>query len=211
MMRAVSLRNVLLPTGLVEINEQKQQGFGGNPPLKEQSTCACSCCWLNGHSGFLPLGTQRIYTEKVTASLRGKVSPFLQFKMKFNFQKSGTTGLIVTVIGAALLAIVFYSAYQVYNTFFSLAQANFNSSSADFVGSLNSLLQAAIVVMFLGIMGWVGSIFLLRGVEFMKVDRGIGVVTFKVDKTVGLVSGIEVTGNKSGAAQQLDLSKAEQQ
>ncbi len=143
---------------------------------------------------------------------RGKVSPFLQFKMKFNFQKSGTTGLIVTVIGAALLAIVFYSAYQVYNTFFSLAQANFNSSSADFVGSLNSLLQAAIVVMFLGIMGWVGSIFLLRGVEFMKVDRGIGVVTFKVDKTVGLVSGIEVTGNKSGAAQQqLDLSKAEQQ
>ncbi|MHB8568176.1 MAG: hypothetical protein ACYC7D_14965 [Nitrososphaerales archaeon] len=132
--------------------------------------------------------------------------------MKFSFQKSGATGIVVTVIGAVLLAVVFYFAYQVYNTYFSLAQSNYNASSANFVGSLNSLLQASIVVMFLGIMGWVGSIFLLRGVEFMKVDRGIGIVTFKVDKGVGLVSGVEVTGKASGSnAQTLDLSKATEQ
>ncbi len=48
--------------------------------------------------------------------------------------------------------------------------------------------------MFMGIMGWVGSIFLMRGVEFMKVDRGIGIVTFKIDKGVGVVTGVDVTG-----------------
>jgi hypothetical protein len=68
--------------------------------------------------------------------------------------------------------------------------------------------QAAIVVMFLGIMGWVGSSFLLRGVEFLKIDRGVGIVTFKVDKGLGVVSGVEVTG-KSNQTQVLEVPKAE--
>jgi len=45
--------------------------------------------------------------------------------------------------------------------------------------------------MFLGVMGWVGSILLVRGVDFMKVDKGVGVVTFKVEKGVGIVTNIE--------------------
>ncbi|MDA4111461.1 MAG: hypothetical protein OK439_02910 [Thaumarchaeota archaeon] len=128
--------------------------------------------------------------------------------MKFNFNKSGSTGLIVTIIGGVMLAATFFIAFDVYQVYFALAKNNFNSTSADFVPSLNSLVQSAIVVMFLGIMGWVGSSFLLRGVEFMKIDRGVGVVTFKVDKGVGVVSGVEVTG-KMNQTQVLEVSKAE--
>ena len=124
--------------------------------------------------------------------------------MKLFSHKSGSTGLIITVIGAVMLAATFVIAFDVYQTYMGLAQSDFNSTGADFVGSLNSLLQAAIVVMFLGIMGWVGSTFLLRGVEFMKVDRGVGVVTFKVDKATGMVSTVNVTG-KSNQAQVLEV------
>ncbi|MGI0086281.1 MAG: hypothetical protein ACREBQ_14475, partial [Nitrososphaerales archaeon] len=56
----------------------------------------------------------------------------------------------------------------------------------------------------------VGSVFVMRGVDFLKVDRGVGVVTFKVDKGVGVVTGVEVSSSKSNKQedQSLDLSKA---
>ena len=104
--------------------------------------------------------------------------------------------MIVTVVGGLMLAVSFIVAYQLYQVYFGIAQTNFLSgSAATFVPSLSSLLLAAVVVMFIGIMGWIGSIFLLRGVDFMKVDRGVGIVTFKVDKGVGVVTGLEVTGD----------------
>jgi hypothetical protein len=124
--------------------------------------------------------------------------------MKLLSHKSGSTGLIITAVGAGMLAATFVIAFDVYGIYMGLAQSDFNAASANFVGSLNSLLQAAIVVMFLGIMGWVGSTFLLRGVEFMKVDRGVGVVTFKVDKGTGMVSTVDVTG-KSNQTQVLEV------
>jgi hypothetical protein len=104
-----------------------------------------------------------------------------------------------------MLAATFVIAYGVYGTYMGLARSDFNSASADFVGSLNSLLQAAIVVMFLGIMGWVGSTFLLRGVEFMKVDRGVGVVTFKVDRATGMISTVDMTGRSQQQQQLLEV------
>jgi hypothetical protein len=103
-----------------------------------------------------------------------------------------------------MLAATFIIAFDVYQVYMGYAQSDFNAVGASFVGSLNSLLQAAIVVMFLGIMGWVGSTFLLRGVEFMKVDRGVGVVSFKVDKATGMVSTVDITG-KSNQAQVLEV------
>ena len=104
-----------------------------------------------------------------------------------------------------MLAATFVIAFEVYGTYMGLAQSDFNAAGANFVGSLNSLLQAAIVVMFLGIMGWVGSTFLLRGVEFMKVDRGVGVVTFKVDKASGMVSAVNINGKTSQTQQVLEV------
>ncbi len=116
----------------------------------------------------------------------------------------------MTVVGALMLGAAFLLAYGVFSFYMGQAQSNFASQAAGFVQTLNNLLYAAIVVMFLGIMGWVGSVFVMRGVDFLKVDRGVGVVTFKVDKGVGVVTGVEVSSSKSNKQedQSLDLSKA---
>jgi hypothetical protein len=58
----------------------------------------------------------------------------------------------------------------------------------DLAGSMGTLLFAAIQALFLGIMGWVGSLLMLRGIDFEKIERGVGVVTFKVDKGVGIMT-----------------------
>jgi hypothetical protein len=103
------------------------------------------------------------------------------------FHKSGTTGLAMTVAGGLMMAFAFYEAFKVFGYYGSQQAA----LGGQFTNTLNLLLQASIQVMFLGVMGWIGSIFLLRGVDFMKVDRGIGILTFKVEKGVGVVTGLE--------------------
>jgi hypothetical protein len=135
--------------------------------------------------------------------------------------RSGTYGLAVTVTGALLLGISFVFAYRLFAAYSSLNTSG--GGSTQFVGSLDALLEALVPVMILAVMGWIGSIFLLRGVDFMKVDRGVGLVTFKVDKSVGLVGdesgqvgvvhGIEVTSGSKGTvtiANALDLNNAQQ-
>jgi hypothetical protein len=87
-----------------------------------------------------------------------------------------------------MLAFAFLQAFYVFS-YYASQQATISSQL--FTNTLNLLLSASIQVMFLGVMGWIGSIFLLRGVDFMKVDRGIGILTFKVEKGVGVVSGLE--------------------
>ncbi len=151
---------------------------------------------------FLKGSKARIYISKACL-IRNQI---------LQFNRSGNTGLIVTVVGALMMGAAFILAYGVFSFYMGEAQSNVASQASGFVQSLNNLLYAAIVVMFLGIMGWVGSVFVMRGVDFLKVDRGIGVVTFKVDKGVGVVSGVEITSKsrKKQEDQALDLSKAEQ-
>jgi hypothetical protein len=97
-------------------------------------------------------------------------------------------GLAVTLTGGLLLGISFIYAYRLYEVYVTLVQsANTAQASTQFLGSLDALLQALVPVMILAVMGWIGSIFLTRGVDFMKVDRGVGLVTLKVDKSVGIV------------------------
>jgi hypothetical protein len=60
--------------------------------------------------------------------------------------------------------------------------------STDLSTSMGALLYAAIQVLFLGVMGWVGSLLMLRGIDLAKVERGVGVVTFTVDKGVGIMT-----------------------
>lgn len=130
--------------------------------------------------------------------------------------RSGTFGLAVTIAGGLLLGISFIFAYRLYDVYVTLVQSNSAQASTQFVGSLDALLQALVPVMILAVMGWIGSIFLLRGVDFMKVDRGVGLVTFKVDKSVGLVgdqsgqigvvNGVDMTTSGKSTIQSLDLS-----
>jgi len=88
------------------------------------------------------------------------------------------------VIGIALLIVTFFLAYYLLRNVSALIPG-------DLTSSMSTLLYAAIQALFLGIMGWVGSILLLRGIEFMKVEKGVGVVTFKVEKGVGIVTKTE--------------------
>lgn len=86
------------------------------------------------------------------------------------------------MVGLALLLFTFYLGYTVFLSY----QAA--TATSDLASSMGTLLYAAIQALFLGIMGWVGSLLMLRGTDFTKVDRGIGVVTFKVDKGVGIMT-----------------------
>ncbi len=102
-------------------------------------------------------------------------------------EKSGILGIVLTVVGVALLLIVFMKAYDIFNTYYP-----FNTDQlSDIQSMLTLVLGSAIQVMFLGVMAWVGSILLVRGIDFMKVERGVGVVTFKVDKGVGVYTSTE--------------------
>jgi len=95
---------------------------------------------------------------------------------------AGFLGIGSAILGLALLVFTFIMGYYV---FLSYQGA---TASGDLATSMGTLLYAAIQALFLGIMGWVGSLLMLRGTDFVKVDRGVGVVTFKVDKGVGIMT-----------------------
>ncbi len=98
---------------------------------------------------------------------------------------SGSFGIGWAIVGAVLLLFTFALGYEVFTTYRNA------TPPGDLTTSMGTLLYAAIQSLFLGLMGWVGSILMLRGLDFVKVERGIGVVTFKVDKGVGIVTAQE--------------------
>ncbi len=91
-------------------------------------------------------------------------------------------GLAATIIGLVLLLFTFAMAFVVFSDYRGTAP------SSDLATSMGTLLAAAIQVLFLGIMGWVGSLLMLRGIDLAKVEKGVGVVTFKVEKGVGIMT-----------------------
>jgi hypothetical protein len=91
-------------------------------------------------------------------------------------------GLGSAVIGLVLLLFTFAMGFSVFQNYRNA------TPTSDLSGSMGTLLYAAIQALFLGIMGWVGSLLMLRGIDFEKLERGVGVVTFKVDKGVGIVT-----------------------
>jgi len=95
---------------------------------------------------------------------------------------TGVLGIVSALVGLGLLLFTFAMGYQVFLSYGS------STATSNLASSMGTLLYAAIQALFLGIMGWVGSLLMLRGIDFMKVDRGVGVVTFKVDKGVGIMT-----------------------
>ena len=91
-------------------------------------------------------------------------------------------GLSTAIIGLAMLVFTFAMGFAVFSDYRGA------TPTSDLAGSMGTLLFAAIQTLFLGIMGWVGSLLMLRGIDFEKVERGVGVVTFKVDKGVGIMT-----------------------
>lgn len=91
-------------------------------------------------------------------------------------------GLASALIGLVILLITVGLAYTVFSDHEGAL------ASTDLSTNFSVLLQAAIEALFLGIMGWAGSLLMLRGIDYEKVERGVGVVTFKVDKGVGIMT-----------------------
>ena len=77
---------------------------------------------------------------------------------------TGGLGLASALMGLALLLFTFYEGYQVFLSYGSY------TGTSNLASSMSTLLYAAIQALFLGIMGWVGSLLMLRGIEFSKVE-----------------------------------------
>lgn len=79
------------------------------------------------------------------------------------------SGLIVLFIGIILLIFTFYSAYL-----FLIGELSIIATSdllRSFGEALAPLIEAIIHVLFLGIMGWIGSIVTIRAVQLLKQEK----------------------------------------
>jgi len=80
-----------------------------------------------------------------------------------------TSGLVVLFVGVALLAFTFFSAYG-----FLVGKLNIIASAdlIQFFGTaLAPLVEAAIRILYLAIMGWISSILTIRGVQLLKKEK----------------------------------------
>jgi len=79
------------------------------------------------------------------------------------------SGLIILFIGVILLAFTFFSAYA-----FLSGELNILATGdllQVFGESLAPLIEAIIRILYLGIMGWVGSLLTIRGVQLLKKEK----------------------------------------
>lgn len=85
------------------------------------------------------------------------------------FDKTETAALIVLFVGVILLAFTFFSAYGFLSGSLSiLASADLTEL---FGRAMAPLIEAIIRILYLGIMGWIGSILTIRGVQLLKRER----------------------------------------
>jgi hypothetical protein len=85
------------------------------------------------------------------------------------YDKIKLSGLIVLFIGVILLAFTFFSAYLFLTAELSILVTGDLLQS--FGEALAPLIEAIIRVLFLGIMGWIGSIVTIRAVQLLKQDK----------------------------------------
>ena len=85
------------------------------------------------------------------------------------FEKVELAGLIVLFIGIALLVATFYSAYL-----FLIGELEILVTGdllESFGEALAPLIKAVIHILYLGIMGWIGSIVTIRAVQLLKKEK----------------------------------------
>jgi hypothetical protein len=90
----------------------------------------------------------------------GKQPMFKNFR-----DKIAISGVTVLCIGIALLIITFVSAYGFLTE--SIVPLSTQDLVQTFGGALGPLIAAAIHIMYLGVMGWIGSLVTIRGVTLM--------------------------------------------
>lgn len=83
-----------------------------------------------------------------------------------NFRdKVALSGITVLFIGVALLIFTFFSAYGFLTE--SIMPLSAKDLTHTFGEALGPLIAAAIHVMYLGVMGWIGSLITIRGATIM--------------------------------------------
>ena len=85
------------------------------------------------------------------------------------FDKVEVSGLAVLFIGVILLAATFYSAFM-----FLVGDITILASvdlAELFGNALAPLIKAVIHILYLGIMGWIGSVMTIRAVQLLKKEK----------------------------------------
>jgi len=85
------------------------------------------------------------------------------------FDKTELPGLIVLFVGVILLAFAFFSAYGFLSGSLSILASS--DLTELFGNAMAPLIEAIIRILYLGIMGWIGSILTIRGVQLLKLER----------------------------------------
>jgi hypothetical protein len=85
------------------------------------------------------------------------------------FERTELAGLVTLFVGVILLAFTFLSAFGFLSGSISiLASADLTEL---FGNAMGPLVEAIIRILYLGIMGWVGSILTIRGVQLLKREK----------------------------------------
>ena len=86
--------------------------------------------------------------------------------MLSELKEKTTSGMAVLFLGLILLIFTFINAYIFLSE--NLQIITSNDIAKTFGDSLSPLVSTAIRVMYLGVMGWIGSIITIRGVTIMS-------------------------------------------
>jgi hypothetical protein len=111
---------------------------------------------------ILFITTEDLIQQFVIPNQRSGEYADLPFKLK---NKPQLTGIIVLSVGVALLTFTFINAYLFLQTPLSIIASE---NLAEVFGlALAPLIQACIHLMYLGIMGWIGSLLTMRGIPLV--------------------------------------------
>jgi len=83
-------------------------------------------------------------------------------------EKSEILGYTVILIGIGLLVFTFVNAYLFLGEKLSILSTNLVEAFGEILGPL---IETSIRVMYLGIMGWIGSIITMRGIQILTQTR----------------------------------------
>lgn len=85
------------------------------------------------------------------------------------FERTELAGLVTLFVGVILLAFTFFSAFGFLSGSISILAST--DLTELFGNAMGPLVEAIIRILYLGIMGWVGSILTIRGVQLLKREK----------------------------------------
>jgi len=95
--------------------------------------------------------------------------------LTLKIDKTELPGLIVLFVGVTLLAFTFFSAYGFLSGSLSILAS---SDLTELFGrAMAPLIEAVIRILYLGVMGWIGSILTIRAVQLLKREKETGTAT----------------------------------